>query len=41
VAAFLNFYLTYVNEEVDEVGYFPAPAERLEDARTDLEQALY
>lgn len=41
VAAFLNFYLTYVNEEVDEVGYFPAPADRLEDARTDLEQALY
>lgn len=41
VAAFLNFYLTHVNEEVDEVGYFPAPPERLEDARKDLEQALY
>ena len=25
VAAFINFYLTYVNEEVLDVGYFPAP----------------
>ena len=40
VAAFLNFYLTYVNEEVDEVGYFPAPAESLKEARKNLEQAL-
>jgi phosphate transport system substrate-binding protein len=24
VAAFINFYLTYVNEEVVDVGYFPA-----------------
>jgi ABC-type phosphate transport system substrate-binding protein len=24
VAAFINFYLTYVNEEVVSVGYFPA-----------------
>ncbi len=40
VAAFLNFYLTFVNEEVVEVGYFPAPAESLDEARKKLEQAL-
>ena len=28
VAAFINFYLTYVNEEILTVGYFPASAER-------------
>lgn len=41
VAAFLTFYLQHVNEEVESVGYFPAPAERLQDALDDLEQALY
>ena len=30
VAAFINFFLTYVNEEVLDVGYFPAPAAALE-----------
>lgn len=40
VASFLNFYLTYVNEEVGAVGYFPAPAASLEEARMNLEQAL-
>jgi len=30
VAAFINFFLTYVNEEVVDVGYFPAPAEALD-----------
>ncbi len=29
VAAFINFYLTYVNEEITDVGYFPASAEAL------------
>ena len=24
VAAFINYYLTYVNEEITRVGYFPA-----------------
>jgi phosphate transport system substrate-binding protein len=24
VAAFINFYLTFVNDEVIDVGYFPA-----------------
>jgi phosphate transport system substrate-binding protein len=35
VAAFLNFILTYVNEEIREVGYFPASEEALEQARRD------
>lgn len=29
VAAFINFYLTFVNEEILDVGYFPASAEAL------------
>lgn len=33
VAAFINFYLTYVNEEVLEVGYFPASDQALEVAK--------
>jgi phosphate transport system substrate-binding protein len=33
VAAFINFFLTYVNEEVVDVGYFPAPAAALKGAR--------
>lgn len=33
VAAFINFYLTYVNEEVVDVGYFPAHEDALESAR--------
>lgn len=33
VAAFINFYLTYVNDEVVRVGYFPASDTALEQAR--------
>jgi phosphate transport system substrate-binding protein len=33
VASFINFYLTFVNEEVVDVGYFPASAEALEGSR--------
>lgn len=33
VAAFVNFYLTYVNEEIKDVGYFPANPEALNAAR--------
>lgn len=33
VASFINFYLTYVNEEVADVGYFPANEEALNDAK--------
>jgi phosphate transport system substrate-binding protein len=40
VAAFLNFVLTYVNEEIDEVGYFPANPEALDAARQAWLDAL-
>ncbi|MCE5209149.1 MAG: substrate-binding domain-containing protein, partial [Chloroflexi bacterium] len=30
VAAFINFFLTYVNEEILSVGYFPANQEALD-----------
>ncbi len=33
VAAYINFFLTYVNEEIVEVGYFPAPTSALDLAR--------
>ncbi len=33
VAAFLNFVLTYVNEEIVDVGYFPASEEALNAAK--------
>ena len=33
VADFVNFFLTYVNEEVIEVGYFPASAADLDGAK--------
>jgi phosphate transport system substrate-binding protein len=33
VAAFINFYLTYVNEEIMDVGYFPASAAALDTAK--------
>jgi len=33
VAGFINFYLTFVNEEILDVGYFPASAEALDAAR--------
>jgi phosphate binding protein len=33
VAAFINYFLTYVNDEIIDVGYFPASAEALDAAR--------
>ncbi|MFN2221739.1 MAG: phosphate-binding protein, partial [Candidatus Promineifilaceae bacterium] len=33
VAAFINFYLTYVNDEITDVGYFPASDADLDGAR--------
>jgi phosphate transport system substrate-binding protein len=33
VASFINFYLTYVNEEIGDVGYFPANPADLDAAR--------
>jgi hypothetical protein len=35
VADFINFYLTFVNEEVIDVGYFPASEDALNQARTN------
>ena len=40
VAAFINFYLTYVNEEIERVGYFPAEASVLEAAKQSLLNAI-
>ncbi|MCE7983727.1 MAG: PstS family phosphate ABC transporter substrate-binding protein [Caldilinea sp. CFX5] len=40
VAAFINFYLTYVDEEVIDVGYFPAPAAALEEAKSHWVAAM-
>ncbi|MCA9921592.1 MAG: phosphate ABC transporter permease PstA [Anaerolineales bacterium] len=32
---FLNYYLTHVNEEIEDVGYFPAGAETLSEAQNN------
>ncbi len=40
VAAYLNFMLTYVNEEIKSVGYFPAPQSALDGARQAWLDAL-
>ena len=40
VAAFINFYLTYVDEEVIGVGYFPAPDAALEEAKSHWAAAM-
>ena len=40
VAAFINFFLTYVNEEIDTVGYFPASAQALDAARVAFLKAI-
>ena len=40
VAAFINFYLTYVNEEVIDVGYFPASDEALTTAQQNWLAAM-
>lgn len=39
VAAFINYYLTNVNDEILEVGYFPASEEALNEAKTNLMDA--
>lgn len=36
VAAFINFYLSYVNEEIAEVGYFPASQAALDQAKQNF-----
>ncbi|MDX1520720.1 MAG: PstS family phosphate ABC transporter substrate-binding protein [Anaerolineae bacterium] len=40
VGAFINFYLTTVNDEVLDVGYFPASDAALDSAKADLLEAL-
>ncbi len=40
VADFVNFYLTYVNEEITDVGYFPASAEALDISKQAWLDAL-
>ena len=40
VAAFINFFLTFVNEEIDAVGYFPASQAALDAAKQALFDAL-
>ncbi len=40
VAAFLAYYLAYVDEEIVDVGYFPAPAAALEQSRNNWLAAM-
>ncbi|MFV1859949.1 MAG: PstS family phosphate ABC transporter substrate-binding protein [Anaerolineales bacterium] len=40
VADFINFYLTYANEEVLDVGYFPVKAEASDEAKLDWLDAM-
>jgi phosphate transport system substrate-binding protein len=40
VAAFINFYLTYVNQEIIDVGYFPASTEALDNAKQNWLDAM-
>ena len=40
VAAYLNFFLTYVNEEVVDVGYFPASKAGLDQAMVNWLEAM-
>lgn len=40
VAAFINYYLTFVNDEIEAVGYFPASPEALDSAKQALLDAL-
>lgn len=40
VAAFIDFYLTYVNEEIISVGYFPANPAALEAAKMAWKEAM-
>ena len=40
VAAFINFYLTWVNDEIIDVGYFPASPEALDAAKQAYLEAM-
>jgi phosphate binding protein len=36
VASFISYYLSYVNDEITDVGYFPASAEAIDTAKQNL-----
>jgi phosphate transport system substrate-binding protein len=40
VADYINFFLTYVNEEILDVGYFPASDEALNQSREKWLEAM-
>lgn len=40
VASFINFYLTNVNDEIEEVGYFPASETALNEAKQNFVDAV-
>ncbi|HCM26388.1 MAG TPA: phosphate-binding protein [Treponema sp.] len=40
VAAYLTYYLTYVNEVIKKVGYFPAPADGMKKTKQLLADAM-
>jgi phosphate transport system substrate-binding protein len=40
VAAFINYYLSNVNDDIVDVGYFPASEEALNEARQNLQVAM-
>lgn len=40
VASFINFYLTFVNEEIEKVGYFPASEAALDGAKQAWSDAM-
>ena len=40
VADFINFYLTYVNDEIIDVGYFPASEDALNASRAAWRAAV-
>ncbi|HRY73945.1 MAG TPA: phosphate-binding protein, partial [Spirochaetia bacterium] len=40
VAAFLTYYLTYSNELIKKVGYFPAPADATRKSKQALADAM-
>jgi hypothetical protein len=39
VAEFMAYYLNNVNDLIDEVGYFPAPDESLQEAADNIKAA--
>ncbi len=40
VSAFINFYLTHVNDEIGKVGYLPLPEQELNDSKSNWLKAM-